>query len=507
MAATANANFDTSKDADVVVIGGGPGGYPCAIRVAQLGARVVVVENDNPGGTCLNWGCIPTKTMIGSVDALHTLRHAKDFGLTADNIGVDFPALMARKDKVVKTLVGGVGYLFKKHGVRLAEGIGSLVDANTVEVKKADGTTERITTNAIVVATGSVPSKLPIPGIAEADVYTANWEVKRKFKEGTLASGAIWTSNEAVSAKTIPAEMVVLGGGVIGAEFSYTYNGLGTKCTILEMQDRIIPTMDADLGAELEKILKKQGITIKTGVRVTKVEDKDGRKAVYYTSGKEGAEESVAADVVLVSTGRVAFTEGLNLEGVGVEMGASKGLRNAIKTNSHMQTNVPSVYAIGDVTGSGLAHTATAEGLVAAETICGHSQVMSYKAVPACIYTEPEVASVGLTEQEARDKGYDVKVGKFDFRKLGKAMAINQRDGFVKGGRRGQVRRDPGHPYHRPPCHRPDHGRRCLAPARKHGRGAHAHHPRAPDPGGSHRSGQRGCSRPRHRQRLTGTAV
>lgn len=433
MAATANANFDTSKDADVVVIGGGPGGYPCAIRAAQLGARVVVVENDNPGGTCLNWGCIPTKTMIGSVDALHTIRHAKDFGLTADNVGVDFPALMARKDKVVKTLVGGVGYLFKKHGVKLVEGIGSLADANTVEVRKADGTTERITTNAIVIATGSVPSKLPIPGIAEADVYTANWEVKRKFKEGTLATGPIWTSNEAVSAKTIPGELVVLGGGVIGVEFSYTYNGLGSKCTILEMQDRIIPTMDADLSAELEKILKKQGITIKTGVRVTKVEDKDGRKAVYYTSGKDGAEETmVAADVVLVSTGRVAFTEGLNLEGVGVEMGPSKGLRNAIKTNSHMQTNVPSVYAIGDVTGSGLAHTATAEGLVAAETICGHSQDMSYKAVPACIYTEPEVASVGLTEQEARDKGYDVKVGKFDFRNLGKAMAINQRDGFVK---------------------------------------------------------------------------
>ena len=423
---------ESTQPVDVVVIGGGPGGYPCAIRAAQMGAKVVCVEADNPGGTCLNWGCIPTKTMIGSVSALDTLKHAKDFGLIADNVGFDFEAVMARKDKVVKTLVGGVGYLFKKHGIRHIEGYGSLVDTNTVEIKKTDGTTERITTKNIVIATGSIPARLPIPGIKEADIYVANAVVKERLKAGTLADSPIWTSNEAVSAKKVPAEMVVIGGGVIGCEFSYTYNGLGTHCTILEMQDRLIPTMDKDLGVELEKVLKKKGIGVKLGVRVARVEDKDGRKAVYFTDGKGENESVLMADVVLVSTGRVAFTEGLNLEAVGVQTGPQRSLRTAIAANEKMQTNIPNIYAIGDVTGSGLAHVATAEGIVAAENICGHPAKMDYKAVPACIYTEPEVASVGLTEQEARDKGYPVKVGTFAFRSLGKAMAINERDGFVK---------------------------------------------------------------------------
>jgi dihydrolipoamide dehydrogenase len=406
-AAAAKTSFDLTKNADVVVIGSGPGGYPCAIRAAQLGARVVVVEADNPGGTCLNWGCIPTKTMIGTVEALNTLRHASSFGLTADNVGVDFGAVMARKDKVVKTLVGGVGYLFKKHKIRHADGIGSLVDAGTVEVRRPDGSTERITTNSVVIATGSVPARLPLPGIVESDIFTPNWDVKRKFADGTLASGAIWTSNEAVSAKAVPGELVIIGGAVVGCEFAFTYNGLGSKCTILEMQDRLIPTMDTDLSAAR-------------------------RKAVVFSNGKAGGEESVAtADVVLVSVGRVPFTTGLNLETVGVELGAGPSKRG-VKVDTHMRTNVPGVYAIGDVTGGGLAHVATMEGLVAAENICGQDQTMSYKAVPSCIYTEPEVASVGLTEQESRDKGFDVKIGTFPFKNLGKAMAINQQEGFVK---------------------------------------------------------------------------
>lgn len=421
----------SGRDYNLVVIGGGPGGYPCAIRTAQYGGQVAVVEGDNPGGTCLNWGCIPTKTMIGSVAALETLKHAKDFGLIAENVGYDFPALMARKDKVVKQLVGGVGYLLKKHKITHVQGIGSLTDANTVEVKKADGTTERLTADFIVIATGSVPAKLPIPGIAEADVYTANWEVKRKFTEGTLASGAIWTSNEAVSSKKVPEVMAVIGGGVIGCEFSYTYNGLGTKCTILEMQDRLIPTMDKDMSSELEKVLKKQGIAVHTSVRVTRVEDQDGKKAVYYTNGKVPEESMLLADVVLVSTGRIPFTEGLNLEKVGVQVGTPTSKR-AIAVNNRMQTNVPSIYAIGDVSGGGLAHTATAEGLVAAANIMGHDETMDYKAIPSCIYTEPEVAAVGLTEDEARAKGFDVKLGTFPFRTLGKAMAINEREGYVK---------------------------------------------------------------------------
>ncbi len=429
MAAETTAN--NSEMVDVVVIGGGPGGYPCAIRTAQLGGKAVVVENDNLGGTCLNWGCIPTKTMIGSVAALDTLKHAKDFGLIAENVGYDFSAVMARKDKIVKQFVGGVGMLLKKNQVGNVAGTGAIVDANTVRVTKADGTTEDIKTKNIVIATGSIPARLPIPGISDADIYTANTAVKAKAAAGTLASGPIWTSNEAVSAKNVPGELAVIGGGVIGCEFSYTYNGLGTKCTILEMQDRLIPTMDADLSKEMGRVLGKMGVGIKTSVKVTRVEDKDGRKAVYYTDANGENEAVLMADVVLVSTGRIPFTEGLNLEGVGVTIGLPHN-RRAIPVSKRMQTNVSGIWAIGDVTGGGLAHTATAEGLVCAANIMGHDEEMDYKAIPSCIYTEPEAASVGLTEQDARDKGYAVKTGTFPFRTLAKAAAINERDGFVK---------------------------------------------------------------------------
>lgn len=424
------ANFDPSKDADVVVIGSGPGGYPAAIRAGQLGARVVCVDADNPGGTCLNWGCIPTKTIIGSVAALHTLKHAKDFGLTADNVGYDFGAIMGRKDKVVGGLNKGVEFLLKKAKARFVSGYGKILDKNTVQVTKADGSVEKITTANIIIATGSVPSKVPLPGIDSADIWVDNATVKAKKAAGSLATGGIWTSNEAVSAKTVPGELVIVGGGVIGVEFAYVYAGLGSKVTVLEFLPRIIATMDADLSAELSKSLKKQGVAIQTSVKVTRVEDKEGKKEVFY-AGEDGVEKSLFADVVLVATGRTPFTEGLGLESVGIELGSPKGKR-AIAVNNKLQTSVPGIYAIGDVIGSGLAHTATAEGLVAAETICGHEATMSYKAIPSCIYTEPEVAAVGLTEAQAKEQGYEVKTGTFPFRNLAKAMAINQTEGFVK---------------------------------------------------------------------------
>lgn len=440
---SATPHFDPSKDFDVVVIGGGPGGYPAAKRAAQLGARVAIVEADNLGGTCLNWGCIPTKTMIGSVAALHTLHTAADFGISCDNVKVDFPALMARKDKVVGQLVGGVGYLMGnvkttgpdgktvKKKVAVYNGFGALKDKNTVEITVADGTKQTITTANVILATGSVPTKLPIPGIDSADVWFPNAEVKARKAAGTLAQGPIWTSNEAVSATKLPEELVVIGGGVIGCEFAYTYHGLGTKVTILEFLPRLIANLDEDLSKELARVLGKQGIGIKTGVKVTRVEDGEGGKKTVYYANEAGEEMGIAADVVLVATGRTPFTEGLGLETAGVELGSPKG-RRAIAVNDKLQTAVPGVYAIGDVIGSGLAHTAKAEGEVAAEVICGHAATMSYKAIPSCIYTEPEVATVGMTEAQAREAGHDVKVGKMDFRTLGKAMAINQKDGFVK---------------------------------------------------------------------------
>ena len=424
------ANFDPSKDADVVVIGAGPGGYPAAKRAAQLGARVVCIESDNPGGTCLNWGCIPTKTMIGSVAALHTLKHAKDFGLIAENVGYDFGALMGRKDKIVTGLNKGVEFLLKSAKVKHVAGYGKILDKNTVEVTKADGSVEKITTANIIIATGSVPSKVPIPGVDSADIWVDNAAVKAKKAAGTLATGPLWTSNEAVSAKQVPGELVVVGGGVIGVEFAYVYAGLGTKVTVLEFLPRIIANMDEDLSKELTKSLKKQGVAIQTGVKVTRVEDKDGKKEVFF-AGADGAEKSLPADVVLIATGRTPFTTGLGLESVGITLGSPKG-RAAIAVNNKLETSVPGIYAIGDVIGSGLAHTATAEGLVAAENICGHAATMSYKAIPSCIYTEPEVAAVGLTEAQAKEQGYDVKVGTFPFRNLAKAMAIAQTEGFVK---------------------------------------------------------------------------
>lgn len=423
--------MSNGRDAEVVVIGGGPGGYPAAIRAAQLGKKVVCVENDNLGGTCLNWGCIPTKTMIGTVDALETLKKAKDFGLRAENVGFDFDAIMARKDKIVKGLVQGVNYLLdKKHKVKVVYGIGSVVDANTVEVTKPDGSKERITTDNIIIATGSVPSRLPMPGIQDADVWFPNWEAKARYANGTLGAGQVWTSNDAVSAKAVPGELVCIGGGIIGCEFAFTYNALGSKVTIVEFLPRIISTMDVDMSNELAKILNKQGIKIHTGAGVTRVENgADGKKIVYYK--KDDVEQSITADTVLVATGRTPYTEGLNLEAVGVKIGTERNKR-AIAVNEKMQTSVPNIYAIGDVVGSGLAHTATAEGIVAAENIAGHHAKMSYKAIPSCIYTEPEVASVGLTEEEAKKQGYEVKIGRFDFRTLAKAQAINKREGFVK---------------------------------------------------------------------------
>lgn len=423
--------FDSSKDTDVLVIGGGPGGYPAAIRAAQLGARVTIVEADKLGGTCLNWGCIPTKTMIASVAALHTLKHAADFGLVAENVGFDFTKIMARKDANLKKLVGGIGYLMKKNKITHLQGFASFVDRSTVLITKHDGTTQTVTANNVIVATGSVPTKLPIPGLDAADIWHSNHEASKRIVDGTIAEGAIWSSNEAVTAKRVPERLVVIGGGVIGVEFAYTYAGLGSKVTVLEFLPRVIANMDADLGTELAKILKKQGVELKTEVKVTGVTDNaDGGKTVAF-EGKDGAVGSVEADVVLVATGRTPFTEGINLDGVGITLGSEKG-RRAIPVDTKMKTPVTGIYAIGDVVGSGLAHTATAEGLVAAENICGHDAEMNYRAIPSCIYTEPEVASVGLSEEAARQAGYDVQVGTFTFQNLAKAMAINERDGFVK---------------------------------------------------------------------------
>jgi len=416
-------------DADVIVIGGGPGGYPAAIKAAQLGGRSVCIDFDAAGGTCLNWGCIPTKTIIGSVAALEQAKHGADFGLKIEGpVSYDFSAVMARKDKIVSTLVGGVEFLFKKNKVRYIKGKGRLIDPHTVEVTTADGKTERITTASIILATGSVPAKIPIPGLdgggVDSDVFIDNREVRVRKTSGKLGTTAIWTSNEAVSAQSLPENLVVMGSGAVGTEFAFAYQGLGSKVTLIELLPTIIPTVDTEITAELTKLLTKSGINIMTSTKVVSV-DVPGRK-LKYVSEKTG-EGEISFDKLLVAVGRVPYTEGLGLENAGVVLD-----RRRIIADEFMRTNVPNIYAIGDAAGGGLAHVATREGEVAAENAMGHSTKMDRRAIPACVYTEPEVATVGLTEKEARDKGFDVQVGKFSFKSLGKAMAINENVGLVK---------------------------------------------------------------------------
>jgi dihydrolipoamide dehydrogenase len=417
------------EQVDLVVIGGGPGGYPAAISAAKGAAKVVCIDFDNPGGTCLNWGCIPTKTMIGSVAALETARHGADFGLKIDKPGFDFSAVMARKDKVVGQLVGGVGFLFKKYGVRYINGRGKLVDKNTVEVATVDGKTERIATKNIIIATGSVPAKIPIPGLdgggADSDVFINNAEVKARKAGGNLASTAVWTSNEAVSAVEVPKSLVVLGAGAVGTEFAYVYAGLGSNVTLVELLPNIVPNCDHEITGELAKALEKHGIKIMTGTKVAAVDVK-ARKLKYVSEKGDG---ELSFDKLLVAVGRSPYTDGLGLEAVGVKLD-----RKRVPVDEYMRTNIPNIYAIGDVTGGkfALAHVATREGEVAAENVLGRNVKMDYRAIPNCIYTEPEIAVTGLTEKEATDAGYEVQVGRFTFRNLGKAMAINENIGLVK---------------------------------------------------------------------------
>lgn len=398
-------------DADIVVIGAGPGGYVAAIRAAQLGAKTVCIEKEFLGGTCLNWGCIPSKAMIGSVERLHDVKESEKMGLKpVSNPEMDFEKMMARKEKIVTTQRGGVGTLFKKNGVRHVDGFAKLKDANTIEVSKDGKVVETIRAKNIVLAMGSSVIRLNIPGL-----------------EGGREEG-VWTSDDAVTAPFVPKRMLVLGGGAVGCEFSYVFNGLGTEVTLVEMMPNLIPMMDTDLGVELGKLLGRQGIKVMAGSGLQKCEKVKGGWKCTVQKGTET--EEIEVDVVLLGVGRKANTDGMDLEKVGVKLHR----RGVEVVDDSLKTHVPNIYAIGDVTGRiQLAHVASAEGILAVTNIVkNESKLMDYKAVPNCVYTNPEVASVGLTQSEAEAKGYDVKVGKFNFRPLGKAMATLHQDGFVK---------------------------------------------------------------------------
>ncbi|SNS99871.1 dihydrolipoamide dehydrogenase [Anaerovirgula multivorans] len=387
----------------VAVIGGGPGGYVAALKAAMLGADVTLVEKRRVGGTCLNVGCIPTKSLLASSDVLEAVREAKDYGINIQgDIEADFSLIMKRKDKIVDQLVKGIEFLFDKKGVKLVNGFGSLLNNNKIEVSKEDGSKEIIEADKIILATGSVPI---VPPIFPYD------GVK------------IITSDEALFLKEVPKSMIIVGGGVIGCEFGQFFSKIGTKVTIVEMAEQLLPLEDKDVAKQLERSFKKDKIKMMTGQKINKCE-LNNDKVIAYLEG----DKTLEADIMLVSVGRKPYLDNLGLDQVAVNLEKGK-----VVVNQKMETNIEGIYAIGDIVDTPfLAHVASKEGIVAAENALGKDKKVSYRAVPRCIYTAPEVAAVGITEKEAEAKGMVYHVGKFDFRGLGKAQAIGHFQGFIK---------------------------------------------------------------------------
>ena len=395
-------------DADILFLGAGPGGYVGAIRAGRLGARTVIVEKGPVGGTCLNVGCIPTKALLSAVEVIEHVRRAEEFGVKVADYSVDFAKISERKDKVVEQLRKGVEFLLKRENVRVVRGVGRLMDGHTVEVTGEDGKKETVSARSIVIATGSVPILLPLPGFEIGD--------------------SVWTSNEAVAATAAPKSLLVVGGGYVGLEFGYMFARLGTQVTVVEMLPQILPNMDAEIAKELERSLKRAGLTIRTSTTVVRAQDaKNGKKVVIKSL--DGKEEQLQVEKVLVAVGRKPFTDDIGLESVGI-----RTERGRIVVNDRMETNVGGIYAIGDCVGDPmLAHVAFHEATVAVANCLGQEAQMDYKAVPGVVFTHPEVASVGLTEEQARERYKDsVRVGKFPFAANGKALGMGEREGFAK---------------------------------------------------------------------------
>jgi dihydrolipoamide dehydrogenase len=395
----------------IIIIGAGPGGYVAAIRAAQLGARVTVVENQALGGVCLNWGCIPSKALLSVVELGDKAKKAADLGLTFQGpVGYDLARMVARKNKVVDGLVKGIATLFKTWGIQHTEGRGEIVDQRTVKVSARDGTESRIEGDAIIVATGSSWPNLPMFPIDGQQIIT---------------------SKEALDTTSIPASLLIVGGGVEGCEFAALYSGMGTQVTIVELLPRILPLEDEEMSSMMARELAKRGATVQTGTTVEKVD----RGASVRATLKDGT--VVEVEKVLVSVGRGFNSKGIGLETVGVQVGR----RGEIVVNGRMETNVPGIYAIGDVVGKAmLAHVASAQGKVAVENILGHPREIDYRVVPAGIFTLPEIGRVGLTERQAREeaqaRGDDpesaVKVGRFRYAGLGKAQGTGDTTGLFK---------------------------------------------------------------------------
>lgn len=395
-------------DYDVLVLGGGPGGYPAAIRSAQLGMKTGCIERDQLGGVCLNWGCIPTKALLKNAEIYHTMQVApEEWGISYDNLKVDFSAVIKRSRGVSERVVKGIEFLFKKNKVEHIRGNGVLTGKNSIEVTAKDGSKKTLTAKNIVIATGARARQLP--NLAP--------DGKR-----------VLSSTEAMIMDHIPESMTIIGSGAIGMEFAYFYKTFGTKVNIVEMMPNLLPIEDTEVSAEIEKIYKRQGYGIFTKHKVTKAEVTPKGTKVEIESEK-GEKQTLEAECVLVAIGVQANTENIGLEKLGIKM--TKGF---IDVDDMMRTGVDGIYAVGDVAGPpALAHVATHEGIIAAEFIAGHHpQALDYGNIPGCTYCQPQVASTGMTERAAKESGIPYKIGKFPFTALGKARAAGETDGFVK---------------------------------------------------------------------------
>ncbi|PWC34162.1 dihydrolipoyl dehydrogenase [Azospirillum sp. TSO35-2] len=391
---------------DVVVVGGGPGGYVCAIRAAQLGFKVACVEKRGTlGGTCLNVGCIPSKALLAASEKFEEAAHGlAKFGIKVGGVELDLPGMLSHKDKVVKDNVGGIEFLFKKNKVTWLKGAGTITAGNTVEVEGVGTVTA---SKAIVIATGSEVT--PLPGIA-------------------IDEKRVVSSTGALALSEVPKHLVVIGGGVIGLELGSVWGRLGAKVTVVEYLDRVLPTMDGELSKQAQRLFAKQGMDFKLSTKVTGASVTATGVTLTVEPAAGGAAQTIDADTVLVAIGRRPYTEGLGLEAVGVEME-----RGRVKIDGHFQTNVPGIYAIGDVVeGPMLAHKAEEEGVALAEQLAGQKSHVNHNLVPGVVYTWPEVAAVGKTEEQLKAAGVAYKTGKFPFTANGRARAGGNTDGFVK---------------------------------------------------------------------------
>ena len=394
---------------DVTVIGSGPGGYVAAIRCAQLGFKTALIEKYSVlGGTCLNVGCIPSKALLDSSEHFYNAKH--DFanhGIIINDPVADLSRMIARKSEVVDQTTKGIQFLMDKNKVTVFEGVGSFESATQIKVTKNDGSTETIDSKYTIIATGSKPTALPFI---------------------TLDKERIITSTEALELKEIPKHLIVIGGGVIGLELGSVYKRLGSEVTVVEFMDKIIPTMDGALSKELNKVLRKQGMKFNLSTGVQSVE-RNGDTVKVTAKDKKGEEVVFEGDYVLVAVGRSPYTKGLGLEKAGVDLDE----KGRVKTNEHLQTNVSNIYAIGDVVaGAMLAHKASEEGTMVAELIAGQKPHINYNLIPGVVYTWPEVAAVGKTEEQLKAEGVAIKVGNFPMRALGRSRASGDIDGFIK---------------------------------------------------------------------------